>query len=907
MKHLFLIIFLFFSCSLKAYQTTNVSEKEISSISIPEQISGFSESQDFLIGNILNPLSGSLCLSKTDLIAKGAQNIYLTRYYNPPYMPEKFDDNQDWNEVKLYQYIQKEYKGWSVLPHLSLYIISKNNQNTILRVTFPNGLTLDYKVSSAGKTTLNSAIYGISNIQSDIPNGKNDLRNTRIFIEDNENTIIVQACDGAKRIYNKKNENHYLLSKEILPNSKILRYNYNSNKLLSIESLDPIEKHVYATLKLEGFPNETNQNFISSNTLTCSYKNDQKVLNKKITEKKKILGIITKEKHLFTYTLPNILISISSPFYRNETISYDDKFQLDKYFGKNQIFSCEYKVFRSQNPHFKINRLNLPVGNNDSFIPMYEISYDVAIAGQKGGKTIVKKIDGSSTIYEFSKKLLMNKISYFDDKNVLRKEKKYSWYNNNWLKSIELKDSDNRVYLKSFKYDEFGNPIEETFTAKIEGNNKEQICIIKRKISFDGFNNLLYEENDDGLIQIYSYLPNTNLILSKLTKNKFDDKILIREFYEYDSFNNLVKKIIDDGTSPDKNNLTNVLERRITKYQLRQSQPFLHMIEGVEEYYLDNSHEKLLKKIYYSYDRWGNINQEDVYDAKDDFAYSIYKEYNERGDLLSETNPVKQKASYEYDQKGRLFKSHNFSNKITTEHTYDTKGRLKESKEITEDLIHQKSFEYDSLDNLISQKDYFGNVTYYSKYDPIAKKPNKLTYPEIITSDNSTKKVETKCFYNALGAKLRYVDANENSFEYKYNAYQDLIVITYPNKSKEFFTYYKNGKLKSYINRDGLEIRYTYDILGRTIIKEYYFDSKKIANEKFEYNNFHLVKETHKNGHITEYKYDFAGRKVSDNFEGRTTKYSYDALGRVNKITKFNNENTLVIKYKRDHIDRINK
>jgi RHS repeat-associated protein len=908
MYRLFLIVFLFFSYSLKSYQTTNAAEEEIASVSTAEQISGFSEAEDFLIGNIINPLSGSLCLSKTDLIAKGAQNIYLTRYYNPPYMPDKFDDNQDWNEVKLYQYIQKEYKGWRILPHLPLYIISKNNQSVVLRVTFPNGLTLDYKVSNQGKTILNSEPNGMSNVQSDTPNGKKDLRNTKITIENDENIIIVQSSDGTKRIYNKINTNYYLLVKEVLPNSKILRYNYSSNKLISIESLDPFEKHIYASLKLTGYPYDTNQNFTASNSLGCSYINDQKTLNKKITEKKKVLGITTKEKHSFTYSLPNILTSISSPFYRNESISYNDKFLLDKYFGKNQIFSCEYKVFGNQNPHFKINKLNFPVGNQDSFIPVYEISYDIAIAGQKQGKTIVKKADGASTIYEFSKKMLMDRVSYYDDKNVLRKEKIYTRYDNNWLKSIELKDSGSRVYLKSFKYDGLGNPIEESFTGKIEGNNEEQTYTIKRKFSDDGFSNLLSEENDDGLIQNFSYLPNTNLILSKLTKDM--NKILIREFYEYDSFNNLIKKIADDGTGLDKNDLTNVNERRLTKYQLRQSRPFLHMVDWLEEHCLNGSNEKLLKKVHYSYDKWGNIAQENIYDANANFAYSIYREYNERGDLLSETNPIKQKASYEYDEKGRLIKSHNFSGRITTNYIYDAKSRLKEAKEVTNELVHKKSFEYDPLDNLIFQKDHFGNETYYRNYDPIAKKSTQINYPDILTSDNSTKKIETKCFYNALGSKLNFIDANENSFEYKYNANLDPIVIIYPNKSKEIFIYFKNGKLKSHIARDGLEIRYKYDVLGRTILKEYYFDNKKLADasgckEKFEYNSFHLVKKTNKNGYLTEYTYDFAGRKVADNFEGRVTEYSYDALGRIDKISKQNAENTLVINYKRDLLDRV--
>ncbi|NGX48807.1 MAG: hypothetical protein K940chlam5_00399 [Candidatus Anoxychlamydiales bacterium] len=70
MFRLFSIFYIFFSVlsfinPLSAYQKED-NPKEVILISIPEQISSHYKSSDFLIGDIVNPLSGSLSLSNTE-------------------------------------------------------------------------------------------------------------------------------------------------------------------------------------------------------------------------------------------------------------------------------------------------------------------------------------------------------------------------------------------------------------------------------------------------------------------------------------------------------------------------------------------------------------------------------------------------------------------------------------------------------------------------------------------------------------------------------------------------------------------------------------------------------------------------------------------------------------------------
>nr|NGX52821.1 putative deoxyribonuclease RhsA [Candidatus Anoxychlamydiales bacterium] len=910
MSRLFSIFYIFFSVlpfinPLSAHQNEG-NTKEVIPISTPEQISSHYKSSDFLIGDVVNPLSGSPSLSNTDLIAKGAQSINLTRYYNPPYMPYRFLSDPDWNEEKLYEYIRNVYKGWRIFSHCELTPTYNDGSKIITKISEPSGLTLEYEISK-GQTKLIGNQYGISNIQNDNPSGKYDFRNTKVTISGNGHKIIVLAADGTKRYYNSVNNIRYnfCLEKEILPNGKVIRYNYNGNRLLSIDSMDPKERFVYATISLHSI-SDLSKKYSSSCQKECFYNNDQRIFEKEIIYTKKVMGFDTKGSHSNKFLSPHILTAVISPFYKNESITYDKKFLMDKYLGKDLVFTCEYAPFQGSDYHFRIKKLCLPVGADGSFSPVYDINYDPAIAGKKTGVTSVKNINGTITKYCITKNLQIGAIQDFDIEGSLKKEKAYTWLNNGWLSSIELKDGNGKIfYKKTYKYDGLGNPIEEIFTGDLKGNGKIDSYTIVRKFSQEGLNLLLEEKKEDGLLTTYQYLSGTNLITEKYTQD--NDCILLREFYEYDDSNNLIKKIEDDGSSLDKYDLQTVSQRTITKYNLRQAQPFLHMIESIEEKCLQNGIEKLFKRTCLTYDKWGNVSKEDIYDANNSYSHSINKTYNERGDLLSETNPLKDKATFEYDDKGREKQSVNYSHKLTTNKEYDTKGRLKKIiKTGSDGIIHINSNEYDESDNLIQKIDRFGNSTRF-EYDLITGNVKTKTNPPVLSIDDTSLDVITNSTYNALGLETSFTDAKGYITKYQYNAYGSLIEIIHPNEAKETFRYNKNSKLQSYVDQEGVETRYDYDILGRVISKSYYFDNNKIANENFKYDSYHLIEKSDKEEGATNYSYDGWGRKIFENFQGRETTFQYDNLGRLNLICKENRDNTLYINYERDLLDRITK
>lgn len=386
------------------------------------------------------------------------------------------------------------------------------------------------------------------------------------------------------------------------------------------------------------------------------------------------------------------------------------------------------------------------------------MSYQPAVAGEREGKTTVKNCDGTSTIYHFSKNLLTTLVQYFGTDGSLKKEKIFTWNDKQWLTAIELRDGNKQLLLrKTYEYDGFGNPITETLIGDLTGEEREDRYVTKREFSQDGRNLLLKEETEDGKAISFEYLPKTNLPTLKVTKD--GNRILLRESFQYDDSNNLIQKCIDDGNG----------QKRITNYTLRQQQPFLHMPEWVEEKYFEQGSEKLLKRTHLSYDQYGNVSEEKIYDSNGQYAYSILKEYNERGDLLSETNPLGQKRSFAYDSKGRCVADTNFSQKLREEMRYDARGRLIEQKAIGKDGVHNLAYQYDCNDDLIHKTDIYNNVFSYA-YDPLSHKVISTHSPAVLGSDGQSIPVITSSTYDSWGREISQTDANGNVTRFRYNA-----------------------------------------------------------------------------------------------------------------------------------------
>ncbi len=885
MKKCFFLNFLFCCLTVLIFAKDEKPEELIPSTT--DQIATLRTQQSDLIRDLISPLSGQLVLRSTDMIVKGAQDIVLNRMYIPPYIPCKFngEDKKTKGEVEQYnlaQYLTQHHEGWRAFPHFRLEVI---RSSMTVRLTDSNGMTLEYRMTGPNYsiTKLASHPYALTNAPGNLPSGKFDVRNTQISL--NVETVSVRMSDGTIRIYawpwQTSRGFAYSLAKEILPNGKVLRYYYENYQIKGVQSFDPKERYNYASLSIQGHPWVGNCHFTASTGLSTHYNYLYETLRAKIRQHHRKIEI----ENYIPY-----LSSVSSPTYRHETITYAKPLVLESYSGKNNVFTCHYAGFGDV-PHFRIFELLLPVGPNDALTQVCNISYQPPKAGVRAGSTTVKNSDGTSMVYSYSPSLLLTNVQFFGVDGKLCKEKVISWMANHWLKSISMKNEQNQVvYSRSYDYDNFGNPNLEIFSGDLTGDGKSEEYTIKREFSQDGRHLLHREEHENGKVICYIYLTNTNLITSKLTKDH--DHIILREFSEYDDCNNLIKHIADDGSSEDKSDLSNVTQRTLTYYHLRQQDPFLHMLERIEEKYLDKGVEKLLKKTHLHYDRNGYIEQEDIYDSEDKLAYSIHKTYNERGDLLSETNPFNKRAAYDYDLKGHLKNATNFSQRLTKTFAYDTTGRLREEKATGDDgIVHITHFEYDPQDRLKQKIDSFQNASFYT-YDPIANAVTKTDFPNMESGP-----VSTQASYDSLGNALTKTDANGNTLNYQYNAYGSPKEIIYPDGSTEHFRYEKNGNLARHTDRDGLTIEYQRDTLGRILSKTYIKNEQTLAEETFTYNGFNLLSETDKENHLKVYSYNGAGRKIREEYCGRVTEFDYDPLGYLALIIK---NNSLWIHYQRD-------
>lgn len=878
--------------------------------SLPEQVFVNSDCCDFLIGGVINPLNGAPSMSEIDLVSKGAQSIELKRIFTPYFAPIE--------DVEKGLFSEKSYSGWLYFPHTRLNLCTLIKHNKIHErqacVVDPNGVVLVYSLEN-GKMVFSSKTFGISNGFCGTPSGKYDPRN--VHIEFKKNYIIVKTPDGFVRHYLQQytdaisdSKSKYectlcLLRKEVLPNGKVLHYYYRDKNLTRVESWDPNEKHLYATLHLDFNPYNSIANFWTDNGLKASFEQVPALINQSKEFK--------KNKSLLN---PLIVLSADTPFYSSNKCQYvrnplEGKSKERQYLGlveyKGQCinFQAEHKEFaqtqlinhekskrNKYDSQCRVKTLLLP-GEGNSMEPAFHFDYDIAVPGKKSGKTVVTHWNGCKTIYNIQLNLLISSIQFFDESNTLKKEKIFKWDKNHWLTSVEVCDEEGNVlYKKSYQYDSFGNPIVETIEGELSEKGVQDVYTIQRMFSQEGRNLLLEEHFGEGKQILYSYIPNTNLLSKKIVKANSVE--ISWEYYEYDDCLNLIKKVAgEEGVE------------RVTNYVLRREQPFLHMPEWIEESYIENDVKYPLKRTKLIYDNFGNVVKEEVYDADNQYSYTIEKKYNERGDVVFETDPIGRSANYTYDEHGRKKSVVGFSRNNETLLSYDLKGRQTEISEVglKDHVLVNKSYRYDHNDCIIKKTDPFGHETTLT-YDSISLEPERINYPGVIIDDEVYPVV--KAFtYDALGRKLASIDENGNKTVYSYNLYDSPCEILHPHNTKETFKYRKDGHLLSHTDQEGLTTLFKRDGAGRVEEKLFVKDGECIAKEVFIYKGTRLVEMIDKEKNSTKYFYDGAGRKVCEDRCGKKTYWSYDSLGFLKTICEESTPNTLYTHFKRDNIGQV--
>lgn len=308
----------------------------------------------------------------------------------------------------------------------------------------------------------------------------------------------------------------------------------------------------------------------------------------------------------------------------------------------------------------------------------------------------------------------------------------------------------------------------------------------------------------------------------------------------------------------------------------------------------------------YGYDIRGNRNQlNDAlgytwnyrYDLIDQLTASVDPEgkateftYNLVGEIASITKPGSRRTDFQYDGNYNVTAISDPKGYIY-EYTYDKDNRLTGTKNplgetetvvydagsrvtsVTDRMGLTESYTYDPHGNVLSVTATNGLVTRFA-YD-ILDNLVKVTMPSNLT---------TSYTYDVMGNVTSMTDTMLRTTQYTYDAENNLTSITDAMGRKEQMTYDIGGRQTGYISSGGNQIHYDYDRLN-DIVEKSYEDARDPEGRE---------------GVV--YAYDVMGQRVSMMDRSGESKYEYDGLGRIIKVTSGSGE---VTEYAYDECDQL--
>ncbi len=512
-------------------------------------------------------------------------------------------------------------------------------------------------------------------------------------------------------------------------------------------------------------------------------------------------------------------------------------------------------------PAHKVLSQSLPVGPNGQMVPIARYTYH-------DNHTIVYDGEDNKTIYRFNNDDRITAIEKYQKERLLGAEKKeYNPSTGNVIKKTVADSVGKLLAITEYRFDDHQNAIEE----KIGG-----IDVITRTFTNDGFNLIETESDRPGKSVKYTYVPQTNLVASEMTFEQ--DRILKRVFHFYDDQigSAKVKTIIDDGQSLQADDLTGVTYRRIFDILPRRTLPCVGLTDEIKEKTIDiHGNEILLGRVCYSYHPSGKIEKEDHYDAYDHFRYSCIHTYDEKERLIATKDPLGNTTHFAYDSNFNLVAQSGPKADMRKEWVYDRANRPVLEKEWQTDgtvLVTKKV--YDKTSRVIATIDECGFETRY-EHDALGN-ITAICYP-----DGSV----ARKLYDFCGNLLAETDCNGFTTRYEYDLRSRQTAIYRPDGSTEFFAYNPHsGTLSCHTDAQGTKTFYSYDIFDRPVRTETYGADQTLLKQTFAtYSAFNKLSETDGEGNTTHFQYDYAGRKIAEDKNGKVSRYFYDALGRLNK------------------------
>ncbi len=366
-------------------------------------------------------------------------------------------------------------------------------------------------------------------------------------------------------------------------------------------------------------------------------------------------------------------------------------------------------------------------------------------------------------------------------------------------------------------YDERHNVIELAFFGNLTGEktafvklndkgevlNKDEVdCRLWRMgFSDDGLNLRREWKRDDGTVQLNTYQPGTDRLLS--TMNLYRGKIVSREFRRYNRSGVCIEAIQDDGCGETVDALDQVTQREIIRTVVnRRGQP-----KRQNGYIWDSNSQKesYVMGIRQIYDSCGRMTRMEEVDERGEVLQGCEMGYDDKWRLSIKVDADGSETLTTYDPMGHVIlvevPAMNYSRRCR----FDLRNNMVESIERHGDYEWGYRFEYDSAGYRIADVDLEGRRIDYRndvfgrriaiEYPPCLSKSGELFRPTYYYTYDLCDQVTSK--KDSMGRRVVIAPT----------VLGKPAKVEYANGTYTLFRYNREGDLIGHVNREGLVTR----------------------------------------------------------------------------------------------------
>ncbi|MDB2614031.1 hypothetical protein N9Y92_02605 [Chlamydiales bacterium] len=690
----------------------------------------FESPPETIVNNKVSIVSGTFIDVNVDMTVPSIEPLQFVRVFTPPEYKE-----------------ENRWEGWNINIINSGHLTS-NSASTHAYIYEGLGTQFNYWFNSKvlQGSTSNPLPKGATNVGRGEISGKTNLKNHQLTREDKNTFFHLKLGSGEEKIYSSKDlyrREYYKLKleKEIKPSGNAFVYTYPSKNHTRIQGVSNDNSHMGSYNLYE----QPEKKFYSDNTMLleaedgrrvhykfkmCKWGDSSYKNGKWYTLLEKVSG---DQIPTIEYSYDNLaknhnerLIKKSLPDGRYVKLEYYTHTEKNSIQGINQQRgdnSWKHWTFKFGSDYWLNDRIKLikePAGPNGEEVYTSRFLYFRSPDNYKFDTNWTDVFDAENhlTRYFLNRDFRPIKILTFSgtpEDYTYDIDEDLTWDEGNLVSRRFYHYPRSEYQAKSYIYDDRGNVLQETFWGNLSGKNSqiphfEQDGSIKSNnadsymksfvYSTDGFNNKLMESFPNGLKVHYNYLAGTNKIAEEVTPGLQINR------YHYDGSRALQRMTQEDGNTC-----------LITDYKPIRTCPNFGFSEETKVSYFDpkTNSETLLKKTRQSYHPYfGQIISQEVFDADNNYCYTLKKGYDNLGNCNYETTPLGHEIHRTFDQNRNLVKEVGPNPQYIKTFTYDTMNRCRQETEIFPDGTELTTrHTYNSLNHRTSTTDPFGQTTHF--------------------------------------------------------------------------------------------------------------------------------------------------------------------------------------------------